>query len=127
MIIPVFPGHPADPTQPAIGAQPANSGAQPNSPPPRTDCNGFRLDDPILQEAVRSTFECIFCWLRGLRPCGSGCSRHRLGQRFVSSSNATSVSWASGAPTSAVALDLLTTIRRRCLIRRSFGKSRFAP
>ncbi|KAH9891808.1 hypothetical protein C8Q73DRAFT_700963 [Cubamyces lactineus] len=65
MIIPVFPGRPADPAQPANGAQPANSGAQPSPqgaqpPPPRTDRNGFRLDDPILQEAVRTTFERIF-------------------------------------------------------------------
>ncbi|KAI0357585.1 hypothetical protein OH77DRAFT_1588439 [Trametes cingulata] len=71
MIIPVFPGRPAASAQPAPGAQAADAGAginaqgaapqpQPQPQPPRTDNNGFRLDDPVLTEAVRSTFERIF-------------------------------------------------------------------
>ncbi|KAI0632280.1 hypothetical protein C8Q77DRAFT_1124801 [Trametes polyzona] len=66
MIVPIFPGRPAGAAaQAGAGPQatnaPAGEGAQGAAPPPpRTDNNGFRLDDPILAEAVRSTFERIF-------------------------------------------------------------------
>ncbi|KAL7279823.1 hypothetical protein ACG7TL_006230 [Trametes sanguinea] len=70
MIIPIFPGRPAGAAQPtAPGAQPSDATAQANpqanaqdapSQARRTDRNGFRLDDPFLAEAVRTTFERIF-------------------------------------------------------------------
>ncbi|CDO69872.1 hypothetical protein BN946_scf184884.g31 [Trametes cinnabarina] len=65
MIIPIFPGQPSGAPQPAPGAQPADTAAQanPQGAPPhpsRTDHNGFRLDDSVLAEAVRTTFERIF-------------------------------------------------------------------
>ena len=73
MIIPIFPGRgtgaapqPANAAAPT-GAQDANSGAPhahgpvpPPPPPPRTDNNGLRLDDTLLQDAVRTTFERTF-------------------------------------------------------------------
>ncbi|KAI0769106.1 hypothetical protein BD413DRAFT_559759 [Trametes elegans] len=65
MIIPVFPGRPAGATQPVPGGQPTGASTDANAQgaapqPQRTDRNGFRLDDPVLTEAVRNTFERIF-------------------------------------------------------------------
>lgn len=72
MIIPIFPGRNGGTDPPNNGAQAPNThsgsaptdpqGAQqaaapPPPPPPRTDNNGFRFDDTLLQEAVRTTFE----------------------------------------------------------------------
>lgn len=66
MIIPIFPGRPAGAAAPAPGGPATNNAAEVNpqgaapQPPPRTDRNGFRLDDPVLTAAVRTTFERIF-------------------------------------------------------------------
>ncbi|KAI0667693.1 hypothetical protein C8Q78DRAFT_1052122 [Trametes maxima] len=62
MIIPVFPGRPAGAAQPAAGAPAANAapGDNPHNGaprPPRTDNNGFRLEDSVLADAVRRTLE----------------------------------------------------------------------
>ncbi|KAI0647885.1 hypothetical protein C8Q79DRAFT_952479 [Trametes meyenii] len=62
MIIPVFPGRPAGAAQPAAGA-PTDNAAPRDDPqggapqPPRTDNNGFRLEDSVLADAVRRTLE----------------------------------------------------------------------
>ena len=62
MIIPIFPGRGAGAAAPGAGAQgsqPGGDNAQgpPPPPPPRTDHSGFRMDDTLLQDTVRSTFE----------------------------------------------------------------------
>ncbi|TFK90526.1 hypothetical protein K466DRAFT_543309 [Polyporus arcularius HHB13444] len=65
MIIPMNPG------RAAAGTAPPASGAQAPNPagptghgipplPPRTDNHGFRLEDSVLQEVVRQTFERVF-------------------------------------------------------------------
>ncbi|KAL1950513.1 hypothetical protein VTO73DRAFT_5637 [Trametes versicolor] len=67
MIIPIFPGRPAGAAAaPAPDGQATNNAAEANPqdaaprPRPRTDRNGFRLDDPVLAAAVRNTFERVF-------------------------------------------------------------------